>query len=675
MKSEKKRSPRSEFAPYVLVIAMGLTIAVLLDRHNNAVFLATNRLAVIDSGNDIRAGVEREIVAKSLLTAGLTATLASNPNLANKELSEIGARLVESNPGIIVIATAPNLIIQHVYPEVGNQAAIGLDFNARPDLLGPIRLAIESRATSFGSPFDLVQGGRGFVTRSPVFIPDEFSGGERLWGILSFVFEESQFLENAGLNKASKDFSVAFADEYGDVFFGSPEVFDQSPVLLSVALPLTTWTLAIAPKAGWPSNSPSRPGLWIATALVIIGVMALIYMFQRISGLRHKAEDQLNNAIEAIDDGFALYGPDDRLVMCNRKYKEIYARTAKFLVPGTPFADIIRKGVENGQYPEAVRDPEKFIQRRVQAHKNPGSEIEQEMPDGRWLKVAERKTGDGSTVGFRVDITDLKHALMAAEQANKTKSDFLNTVSHELRTPLTIVLGYNAFIGAPKELPTYKRLEQAVANADGDDGAALNLLNGFTNDVAGYSKKIKSSGQHLLGLIASLLDLAAIEQGNIQLDRKDLDVEDLARDIVSIFEGEADKKGLEIILEVEPGLILADQLRLRQALMYLVGNAIKFTDQGHIKIEIISKEDKVVFRISDTGCGIQTDNFDRVFERFNQIDSSATRTHGGIGLGLAISKYLIELHGGTIEIDSEVGVGSVFTFTLPRGTESQKAAA
>lgn len=165
------------------------------------------------------------------------------------------------------------------------------------------------------------------------------------------------------------------------------------------------------------------------------------------------ARDQLENAIEALSDGFCLYGPDDRIVLFNSKYKEIYRDSAEMIEVGKSFEDIVRYGVYRGQYVEAIGREEAFIAERVAAHRNPGRPIEQALTDGRWLWIQERKTADGSIVGVRVDITDLKRkqveldeARRMAEAGSEAKSAFLAHMSHEIRTPLNGIVGLSRLL-------------------------------------------------------------------------------------------------------------------------------------------------------------------------------------------------------------------------------------
>ncbi|QYG92716.1 response regulator [Iamia sp. SCSIO 61187] len=238
---------------------------------------------------------------------------------------------------------------------------------------------------------------------------------------------------------------------------------------------------------------------------------------------------------------------------------------------------------------------------------------------------------------------DLSQAHDAAIQASISKSRFLATVSHEIRTPMNAVIGLTGLL-LDSELDEEQR-ELAV-------GVAI-------------------SGEGLLDLINDLLDFSKIEAQKLDLEEIDLDLEDLIGEVAMIVADGGHRKGLEVIAYCEPGLDprrKGDPLRLRQILLNLASNAVKFTDEGHVVIRAVpagADPDVIAFEVVDTGVGIPEDSRTRLFEPFSQADETTTRNYGGTGLGLAIVKNLIDLQGGTVVVESEEGVGTCFRVTLP----------
>lgn len=236
-------------------------------------------------------------------------------------------------------------------------------------------------------------------------------------------------------------------------------------------------------------------------------------------------------------------------------------------------------------------------------------------------------------------------ARRAAEESNRVKSDFLSIVSHELRTPLTIILGNISLLTDHQNMPA-------------------------PSEAAGIAQDIEDSANQLLALINDLLDISDMEAGQAQLRLTPVQAEELMLEVAQAAEIMAAHKGLEVVCRFEPVEVLADPLRLKQALVNLVENAVKFTASGTITLSVESTGAKVLFQVSDTGTGIPDENVGRIFDAFHQGDSSSTRAVPGTGLGLTIVKRVVELHGGAVNVESEPGVGSTFTIALPLGQTS-----
>jgi adenylate cyclase len=375
---------------------------------------------------------------------------------------------------------------------------------------------------------------------------------------------------------------------------------------------------------------------------------------------RHAMEQTLTEAIEAISEGFSLYDADDRIAVCNTRYKEMFSYGRETSMVGTPFRTIVANAV--GLIADAQSDPEHWIAERVAAHRNPGAPHLQHRTDGRWIRVSERRTARGGVVATYADITELKHreaeldnlvhdiavARDAAEMANRAKSQFLANMSHELRTPLNAILGYT---------------ELMADSAYGE----------LSEEMLEVLKRLEANGRHLLGLINDVLDLSKIEAGLLVLELSDYCVQDIAQTVRSTLEPLAAEKKLafklELARELPPGH--GDGRRLTQVLINLVGNAIKFTDAGEVVITATATDGSFLLSVRDTGPGISLDDQTRIFQEFQQADNAITRKKGGTGLGLAISKRIIEMHGGRIWVESQPGQGSTFAFTLPVTIERQ----
>jgi len=231
------------------------------------------------------------------------------------------------------------------------------------------------------------------------------------------------------------------------------------------------------------------------------------------------------------------------------------------------------------------------------------------------------------------------------ETASRHKSEFLANMSHELRTPLNAIIGFSEVLSE--------------------------RLFGDVNDKqAEYLDDIVVSGRHLLSLINDILDLSKIEAGRMELDRNDFDLSAAVGNTLSLVRERAQRRSIALASTVDPGVgtVNGDERKVKQVLLNLLSNALKFTPEGGtVAVRAHIAGDFVEIAVSDTGVGISPEDQATVFEEFRQVGAASKKSEG-TGLGLAISRKFVELHGGAIRVDSEVGQGSTFTFTLPRRT-------
>ena len=238
------------------------------------------------------------------------------------------------------------------------------------------------------------------------------------------------------------------------------------------------------------------------------------------------------------------------------------------------------------------------------------------------------------------------------EIASQHKSQFLANMSHELRTPLNAILGYTELI------------------ADGIYGEVPEKM----REVL---ERVQQSGRHLLGLINDILDLSKIEAGQLTLALGDYSMEAVVSTVATAVGALAAEKKLRLDVALEPELPMGrgDERRLTQVVLNLVGNAIKFTEAGSVAMRAGLRDGRFVVAVTDTGPGIAESDRERIFEEFQQATPTTTRAKGGTGLGLAIARRIIEMHGGRLWVESTVGQGSTFSFTVPVRVEQQVAAA
>lgn len=370
-----------------------------------------------------------------------------------------------------------------------------------------------------------------------------------------------------------------------------------------------------------------------------------------------RVQQQLTEAIEAISEGFALFDADDRLVICNERYRQMYARINFDIVPGRSFAEITEHVARSGIIAE---NGPGWAERRLAQHRNPEGPFEQKRTDGSWMKISERPTEEGGVVGVFTDITETKarearlqelvdslaEARDVALRATTAKSQFLANMSHEIRTPMNGVIG----------------MSNLLMDTD------------LSPEQMDFARTINESAESLLTVINDILDYSKVEAGKLELERQSFNLRDCVESALDLVAMTAARKGLDLAYYIEPDVpetLVSDVTRLRQVLLNLINNAIKFTEKGEVVLTVAPEANpnddgqcRLLFTVRDTGIGIPPDRLDRLFQSFSQVDATTTRRYGGTGLGLAISQRLINLMGGRIWVESEPGAGTTFFFTL-----------
>ncbi len=378
------------------------------------------------------------------------------------------------------------------------------------------------------------------------------------------------------------------------------------------------------------------------------------------------AETRLRAALESMTESFVLWDSRRRLVLWNRKFREFFGFADGQLKTGMAY-----EAVEAGAG-RAIKD----------VHANEDGEsagaYELELADGRWLHYSERRTAEGGLVSVGADISALKaqesvlvrseselrqtvedlersraqiqelaskyeEEKIRAEEANRSKSEFLANMSHELRTPLNAINGFS------------EMMLKEMFGPLGDDR------------YHGYIQDIHESGQHLLALINDILDMSKIEAGKMVLQSEPVRPGELIEQCIRLMRARAEEK--DIVLKVEGEdlpEIAADPRAVKQVVLNLLSNAVKFTPEGgRVVVRGFHAADGIVLQVADTGIGIPEDALPRLGVAFEQIESHHAKSHQGSGLGLALSKSLVEMHGGSLRIDSVLGKGTTVSFTLP----------
>ncbi|WP_049767715.1 PAS domain-containing sensor histidine kinase [Parvibaculum lavamentivorans] len=393
----------------------------------------------------------------------------------------------------------------------------------------------------------------------------------------------------------------------------------------------------------------------------------------------HEANERLRDAIESVGEAFVLWDAEGRLATANSKFGEFLNLGEDYMHPGAPRGEMMQRAGVGDAWPVSQDGGEA------------GAGVHEiRLPTGRWLQISERRTKSGGHVNVGTDITAIKEQEAAltdnkvalektvrdletsrrklqeqarqlvdlaekyasektrAEAANRSKSEFLANMSHELRTPLNAIIGFSEIMesGLFGELgsPKYKE----------------------------YAGDIHASGTHLLELINDILDMSKIEAGRMTLETQPLELSEVVEESLRLVSGRAEVAKVHIANEMGPlPTVDADKRAVKQVLLNLLSNAVKFTPAGgsiHLRGETSGRF--VTISVEDTGIGIPASALPKIGRPFEQVESQHSKSHKGTGLGLALSRSLVELHGGALVLESTEGVGTKVSFTLPLTAEA-----
>ena len=368
-------------------------------------------------------------------------------------------------------------------------------------------------------------------------------------------------------------------------------------------------------------------------------------MMEREMAQRRSAQNRLIDALESSQEGMALVDAAGKIVVANSQIARFFPTVAPYLVEGADFTGVLT----------LIRAR---LAERMAGLPPVGDEAlfaagEYELDDGRWVRFSRSETQDQGFFLFLSDFTDIKQreerfkeAKRAAEEANMAKTNFLANMSHELRTPLNAVIGFSEIISG--------EILGEVGN----------------KKYVGYASDILQSGRHLLDIINSVLDLAKSDAGKLQLTPEMVDLRKVLDSSATMIreQCQAARLSFDIAYPDTPLLVLGEAAKLRQIVLNLLSNAVKFTKEGG-SLSVTAREaegDRLEIRVTDTGIGIAPEDIPTALAPFGQIDSSLARRYEGTGLGLPLTKVLVELHGGALDIISQPGLGTTVLVSLPR---------
>ncbi len=559
-------------------------------------------------------------------------------------------------------------IVRWIMPREGNESAQDFNLSLEPHRKEALERSKENKQVMFTQVVELKQGGRGFLLYVPIYSNNNFSGFIlgvfRVSTLFRFLLQENNTL---GLSINIYDNQKLFYQN------NSNQQYDES---LGYETTLTrngiNWGFQVYPSSGYVAeNSSFLPSTLLVIGVLISFLLSLTTYLIEISKLHNqeiievnknllqqvtarklleKNEARLLAILELTTDFIGTITSKGQMVYLNQSARVAYGLSQKEDCSKINIQDVhpteMSKFIVEEAIPSAVKQGTWMGETIVKTKDS------QQIPVSQLLIVHKSVDGELEFVSTIMrDITErirvekeLKTAKEKAEAATQAKAEFLANMSHEIRTPMNAVIGLTGLL-----LDTSLTIEQRD-----------------------FVETIRASGDSLLVIINDILDFSKIEAGKLSLELQPFDLRKCIEQSLDLLAAKATEKGLELAYLIDnntPTTIISDVTRLRQILVNLLGNAVKFTSKGEVLISVTVKENigdsyVLYFSIKDTGIGIPKERQDTLFQSFSQVDTSTTRKYGGTGLGLAISKHLCGLMGGTMWVESSIGQGANFQFTL-----------
>ncbi len=592
-----------------------------------------------------KSQLEKSLYSRIYYTKSVAAYVDLNTNISKDNFYKLASKFCHNDSVISTMSLSKDCILNAIYPLEGHEAALGLNLMAHPKRKDMVEKSIITQKTFVAGPVELIEGGIAFISYTPIFF-DSLKNPDRFWGVTDIVLLRDKLFAEANIVVEDENFIYALQGEdgsgmFGKIFWGDSSVFKKSPVQIDINLPTGSWVFASAPKNGWSSYIETSDNLYIVLYALSVIISLLIWLLARAYFIIRSNERELKALFGSMQDIIIEFNrkgeyikiapTNDTLLFLPKKdligksLTEVFGEEkAKF------FIDAINKCFETKKmvvinYPLMIKGVEYWFQARISY-----------MSDNSVLYVANDNTE--KIQAERILIESEKKL----KELNNTKDKFFSIIAHDLINPLSNLKNLSKILA-----DSYNELDE--------------------KDRVEFIELVSESADNLFQLLGNLLVWSRSQSGKIEFIPSKIKLNECVDETFYLLHALAESKRIILNNHVaEDFVLLADLNMIKTILRNLISNSIKFTpNQGKITVSAEKYADYVKIMIEDTGVGISPDKIERLFKIGENSSSPGTNQEKGSGLGLILCKEFIDKHNGNIWVESVVGEGSKFVFTLP----------
>lgn len=644
--SKKKLFP---FIYAFITFIVLLLLAISYTRYAKGQWEKDERANLLDLMTSKKSNLEKALYSRIYYTRGVAAYVGLNPDISNAEFYELAKEYIKNDTVISSMALSKDCVLNAIYPFKNHESAIGLDLLKHPERKEIVEKTIETHLTFVAGPVELVEGGSAFVSYTPIFNKKSTDQND-FWGVTDIVVKKNKLLEEAQLNFVESGFMFSLrgyngTGKNGSVFWGDATIFNKSPVITNINLPIGNWELAAIPVVGWDNYLDQDKALLIILIISIFIISFLILIISKaLLRIRHN-EREMKAILGSIDSVIVEFNLEGEYLSINYSNKELLYLPEEEIIGKNIFEVFSNK--QATQFKNAI---EKCAKEQRLVNIEYPLKIKNKQ---HWFSARITPKSSNTVILNAYDITEKKQQeklLIESEQKlkklNNMKDQFFSIIAHDLKNPL----------GSQKVILDLIINEYEVM----DNKNRIKLL-----------KATQKSSEQLNHLLTDLLKWAMSQSGKIIMHKDTLHVGKTYKELFEQLDSMAKLKDITFINAIEENsIIIADPDLTAIVIRNLISNAIKFTERnGQVKIssESIFYNEKCFQKItvSDTGLGIHPDKLKTLF-RIDKTESfPGTEDEKGTGLGLLLCQEFIEKQGGKIFVESTLGKGSDFSFILP----------